>query len=85
MVKAVHDKGSLIFLQIFHAGRASHPFVNGGLDLWAPSALAIPGRIPGQQIDYIAPKEITLDEIKELKEQFLNSFKLAKEAGFDGV
>lgn len=85
VVKAVHDKGSVIFLQIFHAGRNSHPFVTGGLDLWAPSAIAVRGRIPGQQIEYVAPKEITLDEIKELKDQFLNSFRLAKEAGFDGI
>ena len=85
VVKAVHEKGSVIFIQIFHAGRSSHPFITGGLDLWAPSAVAIPGRIPGQQIDYATPKEITLDEIKELKEQFLHSFKLAKEAGFDGI
>lgn len=25
VTKAVHDKGSLIFLQVFHAGRCTHP------------------------------------------------------------
>lgn len=84
-MESVHKKDGKIIMQIFHAGRNSHPFMTGGLDLWAPSPIAIRGRIPGQKIDYIAPKEITLEQIKELKEQFLNSFNLAKQAGFDGI
>mmetsp|Transcript_731 Transcript_731/g.684 ORF Transcript_731/g.684 Transcript_731/m.684 type:complete len:116 (-) Transcript_731:533-880(-) len=33
----------------------------------------------------MVPDEMTLDNIKEVTEQFVNSMKLAKEAGFDGV
>jgi hypothetical protein len=59
--------------------------VTGGLELWAPSAVAIRGRIPGQKVDYVAPKEVTRGEIEELKEEFRRAFGLAREAGFDGV
>lgn len=38
---AVHEKGGKIFIQMFHGGRATNPGVNGGLDSWAPSAIAI--------------------------------------------
>lgn len=38
---AVHKKGSKIFLQIFHCGRATHPKINGNLDVLAPSAIAV--------------------------------------------
>lgn len=39
--EAVHAKGGRIFLQIFHAGRATHPLKNRGQELWAPSAIAV--------------------------------------------
>jgi N-ethylmaleimide reductase len=31
VLKRVHDKGSVLFLQVFHAGRVTHPIFNGGL------------------------------------------------------
>ncbi len=39
--EAVHAKGGKIFLQIFHAGRVTHPLKNRGQELWAPSAIAV--------------------------------------------
>jgi N-ethylmaleimide reductase len=39
VLKRVHDKGSVLFVQIFHAGRVTHPNFNGGLETWAPSAI----------------------------------------------
>lgn len=38
---ALHEKGAKIFIQIYHAGRANHPQINGGLEIWAPSAVAV--------------------------------------------
>jgi N-ethylmaleimide reductase len=38
---AVHEKGGVIFLQIWHAGRAAHPDHIGGQTPVAPSAIAI--------------------------------------------
>lgn len=31
VINAVHEKGSKIFVQIFHAGRVTDPSLNGGL------------------------------------------------------
>mgnify|MGYP000973234874 FL=1 len=50
VVNSVKSKGAHMFAQIFHAGRNSHPFMTGGLDLWAPSAVAITGRIKKKKI-----------------------------------
>ena len=41
VIDAVHKNGTKIFLQIFHGGRATHPKINGGLDVLAPSAIAV--------------------------------------------
>lgn len=41
MVNAVHKNGTKIFIQIFHSGRATHPKINGGLDVLAPSPIAV--------------------------------------------
>jgi 2,4-dienoyl-CoA reductase-like NADH-dependent reductase (Old Yellow Enzyme family) len=40
-VDEVHKKGGLLFIQIVHAGRVTDPALNGGLEHWAPSAIAI--------------------------------------------
>ena len=40
---AVHAKGGRIFMQIWHAGRAAHPGINGGARTVSSSALAIEG------------------------------------------
>lgn len=41
VVDAVHKRGSKLFLQIFHSGRATHPKINGNLDVLAPSPIAV--------------------------------------------
>ena len=35
----VHKKGGLIFAQLFHAGRSTHPKINKGVGAVAPSPL----------------------------------------------
>lgn len=85
VVDAVHKKDGLLFLQIFHGGRASHPQLNGGLEPWAPSALAIQGMKLHGVGDYAVPKEMTLEDIKSTQEDFEKSLILAKHANFDGI
>ncbi len=41
VVDAVHSKGGKILLQLWHAGRATHPKLNGNLEPWAPSPIKI--------------------------------------------
>ena len=38
---AVHDQGGVIFLQLWHTGRASHSSFHGGRSAVAPSAIKI--------------------------------------------
>jgi N-ethylmaleimide reductase len=86
VLKRVHDKGSVLFAQIYHAGRVTHPSFNGGLESWAPSAVQNRQTIPNLgNASYPTPKEITHEDIKTLKSEYENSFVLAKEAGFDGI
>ena len=46
VTQAVHDKGGLIFLQLWHVGRISHSSLLGGQLPVAPSPIAAPGKPP---------------------------------------
>lgn len=83
----MHQKGGLIFAQLIHAGRASHEKKTGGLELWAPSAIAVRGETIRdlQNCTFPVPKAMTFEDILETKIHFEESVKLAKWCGFDGV
>ena len=72
-VKAVHENGGKIALQILHTGRY-------GLleNCVAPSPITAP-------INFYRPKELTNEEIVKTIEDFVRCAKLAKIAGYDGV
>ncbi|KIK54934.1 hypothetical protein GYMLUDRAFT_48316 [Collybiopsis luxurians FD-317 M1] len=86
----VHKEGSLIFAQIWHLGRVSHPDAPeqkaAGVPVYAPSAISarggkfrfLPG-VPG----YVTPTAI--DDPSTLLDLFEKAAINAKEAGFDGV
>jgi N-ethylmaleimide reductase len=80
---AVHAKGGRIFMQIWHAGRAAHPDLNGGHRTVSSSAVAIEGTIdtPAGKV----PQALTESEIKEVVAAFVQGAKNAMAAGFDGV
>ncbi|MYW66578.1 alkene reductase [Streptomyces sp. SID8379] len=85
---AVHADGGVIFAQIMHAGRISHPSLqpDGGLPV-APSAVAPEGKAftnDGFQ-DFVAPRELTADEIRATIADFADAARAAIQAGFDGV
>jgi N-ethylmaleimide reductase len=85
---AVHQKGGLIFLQLWHVGRISHPvFLNGELPV-APSAIAPRGvqtyTTNGFE-DIPTPRSLELSEIPGIIEEFRQAAVNAKVAGFDGV
>lgn len=87
VTKAVHDKGGLIMAQLWHVGRISHPhFQNGSLPVSA-SDVKPAGQLsllrPKQ--DYVAPRPLTLAEIKTTIADFKQAAIHAKAAGFDGV
>jgi N-ethylmaleimide reductase len=85
---AVHAKGGLIFLQLWHGGRACHPLLNKGAQPVAPSALAIENdevHTPEGKKPYVMPRVLEDAEIPNIVEGFRLAALNAKEAGFDGV
>lgn len=87
VTKAVHQNGSVIFMQLWHVGRISHPlFLNGETPI-APSAIKPNGRVSlvRPETNYVTPRAISISEIKEVVAQYKQGAINAKKAGFDGV
>jgi N-ethylmaleimide reductase len=87
---AVHAKGGLIFLQLWHVGRVSHSsFQPGGVLPVAPSAVPIPDLMTmtahGKPAPYETPRALETGEIAGLIDSFRKAARNALEAGFDGV
>jgi N-ethylmaleimide reductase len=87
VTEAVHQKGGKIVLQLWHGGRACHPFLNQDHIPVAPSAIAIEGETytPKGKAPYVTPRALELKEIPSLIEGFVTAAKNAKLAGFDAV
>ncbi|SHN78931.1 alkene reductase [Bradyrhizobium erythrophlei] len=92
VVDAVHAKGGLIFLQLWHVGRVSHSSHQpGGALPVAPSAVPITNEgmlamtSDGKMVPYETPRALETGEIKDVIEAFRQAAVNAKEAGFDGV
>ena len=89
VVEAVHAKGTPIFLQLWHTGRASHSSFqeNNRLPV-APSAIKIEGsesHTPDGKKPYETPRALETEEIPQIVEDYRKAAANAKEAGFDGV
>ena len=84
---AVHAKGGRIFMQIWHAGRAAHPDINGGVPTVSSAAVAIDGDTHTQngKVPNAAPQALTAEEIPAIVAAFVQGAKNAIAAGFDGV
>jgi len=89
VVDAVHAKGTPIFLQLWHCGRASHMSFheNGELPV-APSAIRLAGsysHTPVGKQSYETPRALETDEVPAIIEDYRRAAERAKTAGFDGV
>lgn len=87
VTQAVHEAGGLIFAQLWHTGRASHPDFHGGELPVAPSAIPFNSQAftPEGIKPSVIPRELTLDEIKATIADYEKAAQAAKDAGFDGV
>ncbi len=91
VVDAVHAKGGVIFLQLWHVGRVSHSsFQPGGVLPVAPSAVAISAdyktmTADGKAAAYETPRALETGEVAGIVEAFQQAARNAKAAGFDGV
>lgn len=87
VAEAVHAEGGKIVMQIMHGGRQSHPALNGGRRVLAPSAIAAPGLMHAgaEKTPYVEPEAMTLDEIGAMIADHIDAARRAIDAGFDGV
>jgi len=73
---AVHAKGSRIFLQLWHTGRASHSSFHGGKPAVAPSAIKINEpeiHTPTGKQSYEVPRALETAEIPRIVDDFTSS------------
>jgi N-ethylmaleimide reductase len=91
VVDAVHARGGVIFLQLWHVGRVSHSsFQPGGALPVAPSAVAISPEFKamtadGKVVDYETPRALETSEIPAMIDAYREAAKNALKAGSDGV
>lgn len=90
---AVHRAGGLIFMQLWHVGRISHPVLqpDGQLPV-APSAIRPSGmafitneRGEGEMVPFVTPRALATEEMPYIVKQYAHGASNALEAGFDGV
>src|SRR4051812_4169015 len=90
VVDAVHAKGGVIFLQLWHVGRVSHSsFQPDGALPVAPSAVPIAdlrtSTADGKVVGYETPRALETSEIPGVIDAYRQAAKNALKAGFDGV
>ena len=89
VVDAVHAKGGIIFLQLWHVGRVSHSSFHGGALPVAPSAIPIEGMKAAtadfKGAPYETPRALETEEVHGVVEAYRQAAKNALAAGFDGV
>jgi len=88
ITEAVHDKGGLMFIQLWHVGRISHPSMlpDNALPV-APSAIQPQGEAvtyDGMQ-PFVTPRALKLEEIPGIIEDYVKAAINAKAADFDGI
>jgi N-ethylmaleimide reductase len=86
---AVHEEGGHIFVQLMHTGRIFHELnLPTGVKGVAPSAIAAAGDMWTDQAQMQpngTPQELSLSEVRKVRDHFVHSARLAMAAGFDGV
>jgi len=78
IVADVKSRGAAIAMQVVHPGRQEAPVLRGGEPPLAPSAVE-------EKLSGVMPREMTIDEIKDVVEKFAQVCRRVKEAGFDAV
>ncbi|RKO90807.1 hypothetical protein BDK51DRAFT_35948 [Blyttiomyces helicus] len=80
---AVHGEGSIIFVQLWHAGRLAHPALHSGQPNVGPSAVGAKGGKFRQLPGYVTPE--TIDDPQYYIDLYRVAAQNVKRAGFDGV
>lgn len=78
LASVIKKEGARAWVQLFHAGAYSYSKLTGGPDPIAPSPVY-------SSYSKLVPREMTLDDIRETQEGFVNAAVRVQKAGFDGV
>jgi N-ethylmaleimide reductase len=85
---ALHAKGTPVFLQLWHCGRASHSSFHGGQAAVSASAVKLNGdylHTPIGKQPYETPRALETAEVAAVVQDYGRAAERAKAAGFDGV
>jgi N-ethylmaleimide reductase len=93
VTRAVHQANGLIFNQLWHVGRISHPALQPDNMLpVAPSAIIPQGKAfiendrgEGELVPFVRPRPLNIEEIPYVVAQYERAAKNAQTADFDGV
>ena len=84
VTEAVHAKGGVIYLQLWHIGRAALSKLNLGQQPVSSTEKPIPGlNVLGDALE--VPRALTPEDIKGIIGDYVQAARNAVEAGFDGV
>jgi 2,4-dienoyl-CoA reductase (NADPH2) len=78
LTRIIKDGGARAWVQLFHAGAYSHPMYIDGQQPIAPSAVY-------SRYSQTTPREMTLEDIHQVQENFTRAAERAQVAGFDGI
>jgi N-ethylmaleimide reductase len=84
---AVHAAGGPIYCQIWHCGRVAHPDMRGSEQPVGPSPIPATGDffLPTGRVEFPIPRQLKIEEIAPIVEEFAQATRNARKAGFDGV
>src|ERR1700726_713430 len=93
VTQAVHEANGLIFSQLWHVGRISHPSLQPDNMLpVAPSAVTPAGKAfienergEGELVPFVRPRALQIEEMPYLVQQYARGARNALAAKFDGV
>lgn len=78
LANTLHSYGTKVFVQLYHAGRyVASWMINGKTPV---SASGVPSRLTNE-----TPKPLTIDEIKQIQQYYVDAALRAKKAGMDGI
>ncbi len=85
LADVIHKHGAKVAIQLYHAGRITASMITGCQPI-APSPIPYPGdELVGVHDLFETPRELTVEEIKEVVQRFADAAARAKKAGLDAV